>query len=100
MAIVSAPAAMTVTTEERTKQAVIDTPKGGPYRLIIQREKRTFDASNNQIGEVVSVSPIILLASGIETESITVGGVTLTVLQIEGFLAAYFDQKATAIEAP
>jgi hypothetical protein len=96
MAITSSPRTLEITTEERTWRATIDTPKGGPYTLTIHREWRDYDADGNQVGEAKLLPPIELDASDIGAETVTVGGVTLTVGEIEAFISAYFDQKSRA----
>lgn len=43
-----------------------------------------------------TLPPIDLAYDAIKAETVTAGGVTLTVEQLCGFIAAYFDQKASS----
>ncbi len=104
MAVTGNPVSATVTTTERTWRATIDPPYGAAppgnqgYTLTLHREKRTFDAAGNQIGDAVVLAPIVLSFSAIAAQSVTVGGATLTVTQLAAFLEAAFDQMATSAE--
>lgn len=97
MSVVSQPSQLTVTTEERTWRATIESPNVGSYTLTIHRERRVRDASNNQVGDAVIVPPILLNFSDIGNETVTVTGTAYKVSDIAAVLKAYFDQKAQAL---
>lgn len=100
MSVSGTPESLTITPTERTWRATVETPYGQPYSLTIHREVQRFDASNNQVGDPVTLPPIVLDYASIAAETVTIGDVTLTVEQISGFMRAYFDQKAQQLAAP
>ena len=85
---------ITATPEERTWRATIETPKGGLYTLSLHRELRVYDQNGNQIGDRVEIEPKVYSFNDIANETVTLSGTTLSVAQLSGFLAAYFDQKS------
>ena len=94
MAITSQAQSLTVTTEERTWRATIETPKGEPYFLSLHRERRVYDQSGAQVGETLELPAHVYKFNDIAAETVTINGTTLSVQQIAAFLTAYFDQKA------
>ena len=94
---------VTYSLEERTWRAIIETPRSQPYTLSLFRERRNLDSQGNVVGDVTNVPVFNLNFTDIVAETVTVpvngSPLTLTVSDVANFLIAYFDQKATALEA-
>ena len=102
MSVTTTSSTTSFTSTERTWRATIETPAANAtagYYVSIHREMTYVDAAGAQLGTPVALPAIVLPFTQIAAETVTIDGVTLTVAQLSAFLSAYFDQKATAVEA-
>lgn len=89
---------------ERTRRVILDctyTPGSLPdaYTATIEREVRRVDADGIDVQDPSYPEMYLLRLPDIATDTVTVGGVTLTILQLVGFIAAYCDQKVETLKA-